>query len=350
MFALDSKDKRGFAPAIQIIIDGQEVAGPFYSRLTKATIRDEAGQSSDMVTFELDDADNALEVPREKARIEVNAGYRETGLRPRGIFELQTPQFKGGDKGELLVLQGKAADLRRYLKGSNREYHENTTYGDIARKLAKRANLEAVIDPTLDQIPVSEFQDQSDMDFLTRLSDEHDAVIKPAGGKLIAVRRGSGKTASGLDLPQLIIHKSDCVDWEIEPSGRVEYRKVTGAYIDQKTGQRIEENYDTGLSGPALILPDVYADKDKARMAAEAEGRRLNRNTGDGYFQMYGRPEAMAEQTVVATGFRAEISGEWRSNSVEDEFSEKGYLTTVTIKATEKGRKKKGKEESDDDE
>lgn len=349
MFALDDKSKHGFTPVIQIIIDDKEVAGLFYSRLIKASIRDEPGQSSDMATIELDDSNNDLDAPREKAKIEINLGFLETGLRPRGVYELQNIQFSGDSGGEKMILQAKAADLRRALKGSNRKYHEDTTYGEIVRELAKRAKLEAVIDPTLDKIPISEFQDQSDIDFLTRLSDEHDAVIKPAGGKLVAIKRGSGKSASGRTLPPLIVRKSDCDGWSIEPDGRVEFGTVKTGYIDQKTGKRIEEHYDTGLSGPVFVLPDIAANKEKARSTAEAEARRLNRNTGDGYFRLYGRPEAMAEQPLVAEGFRAEINGEWRAESVEEEFGDNGYLTTITIKANEKGRKSKGKKESDDE-
>lgn len=348
MFVLDNPNARGFTPAIQIIIDGKEVSGPFYSRLIKATIHDEAGQSSDMATFELDDARNELEIPREKARVEINHGYKETGLRPGGIYELQSIKIKGGKKGEMLVLQAKAADLRRALKGTVRQAYENTTYGDIARQLAKRSGLTAVVDPQLDKIPIPyELQhDQSDIDFLTRLSDEHDAILKPAGGKLVAVQRGSGKSATGQELSPLVIRKSECEEWEIEPNGRVEYGKVQGSYIDQKTGDRIDVDHDTGLSGPVLTLPDTYADKDRAKIAARAEGRRLNRNTGDGFFKFFGRPEAMAEQTVMAEGFRPEINGKWRIQSVDHEFDESGYYTTVNIKAPESGRKSKSANDS----
>jgi len=344
MFILDNRNKRGFTPVIQINIDGREVSGPFYSRLIKATIRDEAGQSSDMATIELDDARNELQAPREKAQIEIKLGFRETGLRPRGVYELQNIEFSGGDDGETMVLQAKAADLRRSLKDTDLETFENTTYGDIARKLAKRSNLDTVIDPALDKIPIGfEVKNlgQSDIDFLTRLSDEHDAILKPAGGKMVATRRGSGKSASGLELPPLIIRKSDCVEWKINPNGRVEYSKVRGSHIDQTSGKRIDVDYDTGLSGPTLTLPDISTSKARTKSAVEAEGRRLNRNTGNGYFKLYGRPEAMAEMTAQAQGFRAEINGDWRVNSVEDEFSEKGYVTIVNIKAPESGRKEK---------
>lgn len=346
MFVLDNQNRRGYTPAIEIKIDGKEVSGPFYSRLVKATIHDEGGQSSDMATFELDDARNELELPREKARVEVNLGYKETGLRPAGIFELQVPKIKGGKKGEFLILQAKAADLRRSLKNADLETYENTTYGAVVRKLAKRNNLETVIDPALDDVRIGfevKIAGQSDIDFLTRLSDEFDATLKPAGGKMVAVKRGSGKSASGLTLPPLIIHKHECEEWEIEPNGRVEYSQVRGSYINQKTGERVEEDYDTGLEGPVLTLPDTYADKERATAAAEAEGRRLNRNTGDGFFKLYGRPEAMAEQTIVAQGFRNEVNGEWIAGAVDQEFDENGFFTKISIKAPGTGRKKKGK-------
>jgi phage protein D len=330
---------RGWTPEIEIKVDGKEVAGIFYSRLISATIRDEAGQSSDMCTIVLDDARNELAVPREKARIEISLGFRETGLVDRGTYELQNVEFEGGDDGERLILQGKAADLRRKLKGSGRKAYENTTLGEVARDIARGQGMTALVDRDLDGIRIA-FEpriDQSDIDFLTRLGDEFGAVVKPAGDKLVVAKRGSRKTVSGLDLPLIVIRKDECISWQIAPDGRTAYGKVKAHWVDQKTGKRRFEAYETGLDGPDYILPEALPDQDRAMRAAEAEGMRLTSCTGNGSFRLYGRPDAQAEALVQAVGFRDGIAGLWRAEAVEDVFDEDGYTTTVQVTALEKG-------------
>ena len=80
-------------------------------------MRDEAGQKSDQLTIDLDDRGNQIEKPRDKARIEVWLGYKETGLVKVGTYEMQSFTRKWGDEGETVTIQASAADLKKQLKG-----------------------------------------------------------------------------------------------------------------------------------------------------------------------------------------------------------------------------------------
>lgn len=204
---------------ISIRIDGNEVAAGFYGRLIKANMRDEAGQSADTCTFTLDDARNELFAPREKARIEIDLGYRESGIVPIGRYELQSIEFAGDPDGETMIIQGKAADLRRVHKGGRRKSWEGKTLGDIARDVAAANGAQLVIAAELAsiQIPYVVQIDASDIDFLTRLGDEHGAIVKPAGDRIVITERGSGLSASGQSLPPIAIDRSDCVSWSVTP-------------------------------------------------------------------------------------------------------------------------------------
>ena len=92
---------RGFTPKIYVSVNGKPVAGIFYTRLIKATIRIEGGgQSTDTCTIELDDADNILEVPAKDADLTVELGYLETGALVIGVFKVQSVELAGGDDGE----------------------------------------------------------------------------------------------------------------------------------------------------------------------------------------------------------------------------------------------------------
>ncbi len=340
-FALSQPNALGYTPMISIEVNGKEVAAGFYGRLIKATINDQAGQESDKLTFELDDADNAIIVPPPKATIVVKLGFKETGLVPKGTFEMQPIAFKGEvDAGETLTIQASAADLKRKLKGKGRESFTGKSLKDIAETIAKRNGMTAHVDPAIGSFTF-DFRarvDVSEIDFLTTLGDELDAVVKPMGDKLVVSRKGGAASVTGQALPQILIEKWDCESWEVTPDGRTEYATVKAAWIDQKTGKRQTEEAKTGLDGPETVLRSPYPSKELAQKAAQAEARRLTRRSGSGNFKLYGRPDAQAEADVIAGGsFRQEIAGAWRADSVEHSFESAGFTTTVTIAAKEDG-------------
>ncbi|CAM5764774.1 hypothetical protein [Bosea minatitlanensis] len=334
--------QQGYRPFIHITVNGNEVSGGFYSRLVSAVARDEAGQTSDRITFTLDDAENAIELPPDKATIVVYGGWRDAEQGLIGTYEMQSIELKGdADQGEFVVIQASAADLKRKLKGVDRESHEDTTFGEIVETYAKRNGMTARVDPDLAKIkiPYRARVDTSEIDFLTTLADEHGGVVKPMGDKLVVAKRGKAKSTGGQSLAPIRIEKSDCTSWSIEPNGRPEYGKVKAGYIDQKTGKRLKVEAETGLKGPDFTMKSPYPTKELAEKAAQAEAQRLTRNTGEGHFQLArGRFDAQAEADVIAgESFRTGIRGTWRSDAVEQVWDERGWTTKVEVKSKEDG-------------
>lgn len=338
---------RGWTPQISVKVNGKDVSDGFYGRLVEATIRDEEGQNTDKLTIKLDDDQNAIEIPAEGAMLAVSLGYRETGLVSMGLFEFQSYGIEGDEEGEFVVLQAESASLQKGgEKAGGRESFEGKTFGEIARDLAKREGLQAVIDAKLEKIKVPYIAriGQSPLDFLTRLADRHNGVLKRAGGKLAISERGSGKSAGGSQVPPILISRSRDVvkDWNITSDPRPRYGEVQAAWIDQKTGKREVEKAETGFDGPKHPLRHPFPTKEEAKSAAEAEAARLSTATGQGHFTLYGRPEASAGADVIASGFRAEARGPWRCPAVDHTFRSGrsgGYLTKVEVKAPEKGKK-----------
>jgi len=71
---------------------------------------------------------------------------------------------------------------------------------DVARALA-----EAYADFFYDHLDQT---DESDLNFLTRLAKEHDALATVKGQALLFIGKGEGKTASGLPMPPLPITRT----------------------------------------------------------------------------------------------------------------------------------------------
>jgi phage protein D len=158
------------------------------------------------------------------------------------------------------------------------------------------------------------------------------------GDKLVAARMGEAKAVSGRNLPQIVITPEDCMSWEITPEGRPVYGKVVASYIDQRSGKRVKVESRTGLKGPNNTLKEPYPTKELAEKAAQAEARRLTRNTGEGQFVLAkGRLDTQAEADVLALDFRPGVAGDWRCHAVEREFASDGWGETIEIKGKEDG-------------
>lgn len=339
---------RGFTPVLEIDIDGQPIASVFWSILVSCTITDNEGEEVDTISLKLDDRGNAIALPRKGAIISARIGFREAlPLIDKGRFKVTKFPIEGDvESGEFLHIEGEAVDLRKEAKGEGRKAYKDKTFGQIVREEAKAMGLEAVIPPNLDSITFDYRLrwNQSRVDFLTRLANEVGGILKPAGGKLIVQERGSGKSASGKDLPPIIILKSDCKSWSGDPSGRMEYGEVQTGWRDPKTGKLRLEKRPTGLQGPARIIREEFPDRKRALKAGEAETGRINRETGNASFVMYGRPDAQAGAPVVAEGFRSGLRGEWRATKVTHTFEpgeSGGYTTTISVKAKEDGKRGK---------
>lgn len=326
-------------PFIEVFVDGGPVSAGFYKRLVSASIRDATGQDADSVELTFDDAGNEIAVPREGARISVRFGFEHVGAWAVGLFVVEKVMLEGGSAGELLVVSGRSADMRKDLKEPLSEHFDGQTVGGIIETLAARHGLGAEVSPEIasEKLDYVARVDQSAVDFGTRLADRFGALFAVKGGKMIMVKRGSG-SASGLALPAVTIDKSACAEWRIETEPRPRFGKATGKWFDRPSGETRFETVSTGLEGPDMRLRHMLPSRDEAKKAAQSEGERLSRATGSGTLTLAGLPEAQAEADVILTGFRPEINGRWRAASVEHSFAGT-FTTTIELEAPEGGRK-----------
>lgn len=275
-------------------------------------------------------------LPKKGDEFDILMGWADEGPVLQGHYKVQKVNIKGSpEEGESISISLRSADFVDKLKAHGRESYEPGTFGDLMKKIAGKAGLDSVVDPSLASIRIAHEirYDQSLIDFATQVGQRLGAVVKPAGGKLIASKRGGETSAGGSDLAPIEIRKRRAYGYDIETDTRSEAGHVAAAWLDPKSGRRKLVKEATGQQGPIFTLPHPYPSEDEAKKAAKAEAFERGNQAGSGHFESPGLPYARAGAPVIATGFGEGVDGRWKAKSIEKTITPKGFTTTVNVEA-----------------
>lgn len=335
-------------PLLQVVNGGgRNLMSQIKGIWLEVKVTDNAGQESDKATILCLGPPGRFGIPKRDEEFEILMGWADEGLISQGRFKFQKANARGGpEEGERISLDFKAADFVDNLKKSGRKhYDENTTFGDLVKKEANAAGLDAVVDPALASMKLGYRLrwDQSPIDFLNEVAEDVGGTIKPAGGKLVAMKRGGGTTGGGQNLEPILIRKRGRYAYDVDIEPRPEAGSVAAAWHDEKTGRRLTK-VPTGRDGPIVTLPHPYRSEIEAREAAKSQAYERGNNSGSGYFESPGLPRARAEAPVIASGFGGFIDGRWKAESVEKVITvQGGFVSTVNITAGDEKKGQKGK-------
>jgi hypothetical protein len=296
-------------------------------RVISIRTTDEAGIVSDSCEIELDDFDGALQFPNTEAKVVVSLGYKETGLTKIGTYFVREISIDGAR--HIVRIQCNAASK------AMRSQKTKTNEGTIENKLQEMGSefeLDPEIDDGLKEVDLTDPLQfaESDMNYITRISQKIGAVAKPVDGHLVIASDGSGKSVSGKSLPVKYLDASEVADYscnfkETEAggfSGTVYanwYEKETGEYHLEKVGN----------GDPETELQEIFATKEQALAAAKAKFKRTAKANKTFRFSIAGRTDLFAESPIVLRGFDPKIPTKWIMNRVEHSLSSNGFVTNV---------------------
>ena len=320
----------------QIIADGDDITALFKDRLTGLSITDEAGFKSDTTEITIDNRDQRVALPLVGAKLEIALGFKETGLTAMGHYIVD--DLAGEIMPETMTISAKAADMLGTIRAPKTRAWEAVTLGDIVGTIAGDHNLKPAISGDLKPAFYSYLAQtsESDLNLLTRLARDLNATVKPAAGHLVFVPRGSGKTASGEDIPPLVIHRTDISRGSWKLTGRGKYGKVTAEWAE--LGTAVVHRVSAGDKAPELKLRHRYASKAEAVRAAEgalAAGARASGKISLQLGGFYG--DLGAGAPIDLRGVLPELVGVWNVTRVEHRLGE----TLVTSVDAERGEKRR---------
>jgi phage protein D len=314
-------------PGYRIIVNGQNITPKINGRLINLTLTDERGDKADQLDITLDDTDGRLAIPPRNATIECWLGW--TGaLVYKGAFTLDEATHQGPP--DTLVLRARSVDFKGSLKRKREQSYHAVTLGDILTTIAKRNELEPMIDAELAATPIDHLDQtgESDISLVRRLADQYGALGNVKANRLLFSPAGTGKTPSGKELPQVTIHRRDGDQHNYQQADRdSDYTGVQAHWQNTDTGT--QQTVTIGSDDNPKVLRHTYPNALEAEAAAKAEYKRMMRADAKLTLTLAeGRADLYPETPVKAVGFKADIDGtDWVLERVVHSLSDSGYTT-----------------------
>ena len=314
-------------PAFSILADGQNITSLIKDRLLSLSITDQAGVESDLMTLTLDDRDHKIALPAHGAELECYLGYEDTPLDRIGLYVVDEVTL--ASPPATLTIRAHAADMRQSLKSSRNQTYDAITLGELLSTIANRHGLEPKISDGLAAIyydPVNQIK-ESDINLLTRLAKEQDAITSVKGGKLIIAPKSKGQTLSGQSLSPVTLSQNELTSWRVNVADREAYQSVAAHYYDSDQAQTI--TVTAGSDMPQFTIKKSYKDAAEALAAAKAKYQQFQRGTRTLDLTLSYKSGLGAEIPIVIENIREGIDGDWIIDEARHDLSSQGLTTRL---------------------
>lgn len=297
----------------------------------RLTLRESRGEKADQLDLVLDDSVGNLALPPKGATVALQLGYEHAGMVDKGTFTVDEVEHSGAP--DIVSIRCRSADFRSTLRQRASASWHRVTLGQIVRDVAAKNGLQANIDDSLANVRIAHADqtNESDVNFLSRIGRQHDAVAAIKKGRLVFLPIGSTKNAGGKELASITLERADGDQHRYHTAARDSYSGVRAYWHDPRTAEKKaaisggEENMKT--------LRDTYASEADALAAARAEQGRIER--GEATLEItlaIGQPSLMVQTPVRVRGFKPEIDGtRWVSESVEHTLDDNGLTTRLEL-------------------
>lgn len=223
-----------------------------------------------------------------------------------------------------------------------------------------------------DALPHIDQAQESDAVFLSRLADRNGASVSVKAGKLLFLKAGTGRTASGKPIPQMTIERGDGDRHQFAIADREAYTGVTAKWLHtkdpkpqkqkvklkrkpkaqhlralqhpkatkttskaraKKEQEAREGEYMVGESENVLELTTIYATKAQAMRAAQAKWDKLQRGVAEFSISLaIGRADLFPETPIAVKGFKRVIDEQsWIISRVVHNLNGNGYTTGLEL-------------------
>ncbi|MCW2383353.1 phage protein D [Sphingobium sp. B2D3B] len=325
----------------RVTLDGVDLSDRLRPRFVSLSLSERRDDEADQLDIVLSDTDGGLAIPKEGAVLSVEIGWKQgrnvlIGLVHKGSFKVDDVTHAGPP--DQITIRARSADFTSEIRNRREGSWKDTTLGAVLQDVAGRNGLSAKVAPDLSSIALASLAQsrESDVAFLRRLGQEHDAVATIKNGNLIFARKGTGVTTSGKALPHIEIPRGHVSSHSWQRQKREGQEGVAASWHDRSEARR--KSITVGEKKGAKRLRKVYPDEASATRAAIAERDRLKRSPATLDLSLaLGRPDATPEARVTVSGYKDEIDATlWLVTEVMHRFDKSGgYVSTVKMETAQ---------------
>ncbi|MBU2708812.1 hypothetical protein KCM76_22655 [Zooshikella marina] len=294
----------------KIVANQKNITQLIADRLIKLTLQDEAGTKSDAVTIELDNRNQAINFPKTGAELEIWL----CGIY-KGLYVVDELEESLDD--DSLTLHGKAANMKGSIKAPHDTSYDTITLQDLANQVASKHGYQLAINPKLAAIQFEHIDQrgESDLNLLTRLAGQHNAIAKAMANKLYIVPKGESRNVRDQKLPTITISDAYNSSGRVIINERNDYQAVQAYWFAEEKQQKIAVL--VGKGEPKYILRENYKTASEAKSAANAKLNNLTRGKKSLSLTRPLSPEITPEQRITIINHKTSANGEWVVKSVE---------------------------------
>ena len=311
--------------AFKVTANGNNITDALRNRLLSLVINDSAGNGSDTVAIELDNRDDVVKLPETGASLDVWIGYKDN-LTFKGTFEVDELEVPLDD--QVFTIHAKAVSMKGSLKATKEKTFDQVTLGDLLNSIASEHGYEAKISAEMAAISFEHIdqKSESDLNLLSRLARENNALFKVVANKLVITKKGEGKTVSGKELPKLTISDPKNTTGRVTIQKRSDYKSVVAHWFDEVN--QIEVQAIAGDGEPQYKIRRNYPDQEQAQRAVEAKLKGFQRGQATMEFSRPLTPNLAPETKVTFENHHKVANKEWLIESVSHSISQNGVSET----------------------
>ena len=254
----------------------QDITQVISSRLISLSLTDNRGLEADTLDLELSDHDGKLALPPRNATIQVALGWKGKPLIDKGQYSVDEVQFSGGTgSADRLTIRARAADLKGSFSEQKERSFDKKTLGEIIDTIAKENQLKSYCEKKLANTFIAHIDqtNESDINLLSRLAEEHGAMCTVKNGTLLFMPLGQSKTATGKPIPLRKITRKSGDNYNFSIAESENYKAVRAYWHDTDTGKRGEITVDENTK----IVKKQRMTKGRTLKNGTVKGRQLSK-------------------------------------------------------------------------
>ncbi|NKD45976.1 hypothetical protein HEQ69_09675 [Haematospirillum jordaniae] len=323
-------------PDWRILAENRDITTAFARRLLALRLLDKSGMEADQLELSVFD-DGSIALPARGVRLSLAIGWKGESLFDKGRFVVDEIGHEGPP--DVIRITARSADFQGALKDQREASYEATNIGSVLGSIAERHGLAAAIHPDLAAIAIDHIDqtNESDLNFISRLGEDHDALSTIKAGRLLFLPAASGVTASGAAMPSLTINRRDSDRHSFRTSDREgSTTGIAAKWHNLSTGST--ETVIAGREGGSVkTLKKIYTSRKDAEDAAAAAWKQRQRGANELTLSLaLGKPDLCAGMPLNLVGWSPEICRmNWIADDVTHTIDGSGGFTT-DISACEK--------------